>query len=119
MNIADKYNHGAPKFKHQLPEKAPFKSLKELYNGENGKNTYRVYGVFLNRKGKFGDSPVAISEDFYINLPAFLCMDVKEMLCDNECIDAMNKGKIGFEIYRYTPKDFPNKECYSVRWVDL
>lgn len=119
MSFADKYNHSSPKFNHELPEDAPFKSLKELYNGEKGENKYTVYGLYINKKGKYGDAPVAISEDFLINLPSHLCDTVTEMLQDKELIDAINGGKFGLEVYEYTPKEIKNKTCYSVRWFDM
>lgn len=118
MSFVDKYNHTAPTFKHELPEGAPFKSLKDLYNGEKGENTYVVYGLYINKKGKFGDAPVAISEDFLINLPSHLCDTVTEMLHDDELIEAINAGKFGLVVYAYTPKKY-KKTCYSVKWVDL
>lgn len=118
MGFAEKYNHNTPTFIHELPDDAPFMSLKDLYNGENGDNTYFVYGLYINKKGKFGDAPVAISEDFSINLPSHLCDTVTEMLDDKELIEAINAGEFGLEVYEYTPKDY-KKTCYSVRWVDL
>lgn len=118
MSLADKYNHTTPTFNHELPDGAPFKSLKDLYNGEKGENTYVVYGLYINKKGKFGDAPVAISEDFSINLPSHLCDTVTEMLKDKELVEAINAGKFGLEVYAYTPKEY-KKTCYSVKWVDL
>ena len=119
MSLADKYNHTAPTFTHQLPDNAPFKSLKELYNGEKGENKYIVRGIYINKKGKYGDAPVAISEDFSINLPSHLCDTVTDMLKDGELIEAINAGKFGLEVYEYTPKGYKDKTCYSVRWVDM
>lgn len=118
MSLADKYNRTAPTFTHQLSDNAPFKPLKELYNGENGENKYIVRGLYINKKGKYGDAPVAISEGFSINLPSHLCDTVTEMLQDKELVEAINAGKFGLEVYEYTPKDY-KKTCYSVKWVDL
>ena len=118
MSLADKYNHTAPTFTHQLPDNTPFKSLKELYNGEKGENKYIVRGLYINKKGKYGDAPVAISEDFSINLPSHLCDTVTEMLQDKELVEAINAGKFGLEVYSYVPKGY-KKTCYSVKWVDL
>lgn len=118
MSLADKYNHTTPTFTHQLPDNAPFKSLKDLYNGEKGENTYVVYGLYINKKSKFGDAPVAISEDFSINLPPHLCDTVTEMLKDNELVEAINAGKFGLKVYEYIPREY-TKNCYSVEWVDL
>lgn len=118
MSLADKYNHTTPTFTYQLPDNAPFKSLKELYNGEKGENKYIVRGLYINKKGKYDDAPVAISEDFSINLPSHLCNTVTEMLQDKELVEAINAGKIGLEVYSYVPKGY-NYTCYSVKWVDL
>ena len=118
MSFADNYNHAVTTFTHQLPDNAPFKSLKDLYNGEKGENTYTVYGLYINKKGKFGNAPVAISEDFSINLPSHLCDTVTEMLKDKELVEAINAGKFGLKVYAYIPRDY-NKSCYSVKWVDL
>lgn len=118
MSLADKYNHTTPTFNHELPDNAPFMSLKDLYNGENDENTYVVYGLYINTKGKFGEAPVAISEDFSINLPSFLCDTVREMLLDKELIEEINAGEFGLKVYEYTSKNY-KKTCYSVKWVDL
>lgn len=118
MSLADKYNHTTPTFTYQLPDNAPFKSLKDLYNGEKGENKYIVRGLYINKRGKYGDAPVAISEDFSINLPSHLCDAVTEMICDRELVEAINAGKFGLEVYEYIPKEY-KKTCYSVKWVDL
>lgn len=118
MSFAEKYNHTTPTFNHELPDGAPFESLKDLYNGEKGENTYVVYGLYINKKSKFGDAPVAVSDYFSINLPSHLCDKVTEMLHDEGLIEAINAGKFGLEVYTYKPKEY-NKICYSVRWVDL
>ena len=117
--FTEKYNHSAPKFTYELPEGAPFESLKGLYNGENNDNKYVVLGLYINKKSKFGDAPVAVSEGMLINLPSFMVDTVNEMLEDSELIDAINRRKLGLEVYEYSPKDFPNKKCYSCRWIDM
>lgn len=116
--LTDKYNHSTPKFRHQLPEGAPFHNLKSLYNGEKGSNKYVVLGLYINKKSKYGDAPVAISEDFSINLPSFMVDTVNEMIADPEMVDAINAGEVGLEVYEYTPKNQTNT-CYSCRWVDM
>ena len=118
MRLAEKYNHTTATFTHQLPDGAPFKSLKELYNGEKGENKYIVRGLYINKKSKYGDAPVAISDDFSINLPSHLCDTVTEMLHDKELVEAINAGKFGLEVYMYVPSGYKNT-CYSVKWVDL
>ena len=36
----------------------------------------------------------------------------------HDAIKAINEGRVGVTIYKYTQKRF-NKVCYNVRWVDL
>lgn len=114
--FADKYNKSFAKFNFEPAEDFKFKSLKDLYNGAKGKNTYIVLGLYINRKSKYGDAPVIVSEDCYINLPKHLLDTVKSMLEDPELVQAVNERKFGIEVYEYETN---GKTCYSVNWVDM
>lgn len=103
-------------------------TLEELYNEaleeaggdiEAANNyEYTICGVYINTKGNFDPAPVIALEDRYVNLPAHLTNTCENMLHDPQCIKAINEGRCGFSIYKYTQKRY-NKECYSVRWCDL
>lgn len=96
-------------------------SLEEIYDevlsgDENA--ALEIKGVYINTKGKFDDSPVLAIEDRYVNLPSFLTSACRAMIEDEACVKAINEGKCGFTVYKYHQKRF-NKDCYSVKWVDL
>lgn len=88
----------------------------EIAAAEN--EVYPVLGLYINTKGNFDDAPVVATDDCYVNLPAHLCETVREILRDPRAIKAINDGKVGFAIYSYTQRRF-NKECFSIRWVDM
>lgn len=114
--FADKYNKTFAEFEFEPGEDFPFCSLKNLYNGKKGDNKYIVLGMYINKKSKFGDAPVIVSEECFINLPKHLLDTVKEMLEDKELVAAINKREFGIEVYEYETN---GKTCYSVNWVDM
>lgn len=117
MSIASKYNHGV-RFDYIIPANTPFIGLASLYS-ESGQGTvYTLHGLYINRKSKYGDAPVAIIDGYLVNLPKHLLDTVKTMLQDDEFIDSVNAEKVGFTIYTYTVKN-SNDLRYSVNWVDL
>lgn len=117
MSIASKYNHGT-RFDYIIPANTPFIGLGSLYaDGEQG-TVYTLHGLYINHKSKFGDAPVAITDDYLVNLPKHLLDTVKSMLQDDEFIEAVNAEKVGFMIYTYTVKN-SNDLRYSVNWVDM
>lgn len=123
MSIATKYNHGAI-YNYVMPEGAEFRGLEDLYK-EHGPNTiFPVYGFFVNRKGMYGDNPVALSNGFFISLPEHLLKDVQEIMADSEATEQINGGGLGLQIRSYE-KEIQGKGgrtskrvCYSVTWVD-
>ena len=91
--------------------------LKTLYDTDPNK-VYKVLGFFTNTKGKFGTEPVAIVDDFLVNLPRHLLDTVQQMLDDNEVIEYIKAGHVGFTIYQYHSNSY-NKDAYSVTWLDI
>ena len=113
-NILNKYNKGNL-FTHQTNGNETYITLKELYQ-ETGKQPMKVLNFFINKKSKFGDYPIAVTELFLVNLPKHLLDTVQEMMQDEEIASLANSGKLGFTIYQYTGK---NGDGYSVNWVEL
>lgn len=109
--VAEKYNKGA-RFTYKVPENAPYKKLEEVRN--EGVITLR--GLYINHKSQYGEAPVAMADGCYVNLPKHLTDTVKDMCRDSEVVDAINAGKVGFEVYDYVNN---GKTCYSVNWKDL
>lgn len=114
--FTDKYNKTFTKFDFEPSDNFQFHSLKDMYNGKKGNNNYIVLGIYINRRSKFGDAPVIVSEDCYINLPKHLLDTVKEMLGDEELVKAINNREFGIEVYEYETN---GKTCYSVNWIDM
>ena len=44
--------------------------------------------------------------------------DCKSILQDKTAIADINRGVVGFKIYKYVQKKY-NRECYSIEWVDV
>lgn len=111
MGIANKYNRGN-KFDVDTTG-FEYVKLTELKVGE----TYRLCGFYINQKGEYGASPVAILEDRFVNLPKHLLEVVRDMLIDDETIEAIRAGKFGFVPREYVDKK--DKKRVSVEWCDL
>lgn len=114
MGIASKYNKGR-KFDFEIPKDFEYASLHDLYN-QNGKDfVYDVRAMYINKKSKFGESPVIATSNELVNLPKHLTDTVKEMLIDDDCVNAINNHVFGFTIYPY---ESGTNVYYSVNWVD-
>jgi hypothetical protein len=81
-------------------------------------SVFVIRGVYINRKSLYEPAPVVALDDTYVNLPSHLLPACEEMLHDRQAIDAINEGRCGFRIEKYTQKRY-NRECYSVEWVDI
>lgn len=78
---------------------------------------YPLRGVFFTNGGRYGESPVIISDDFLLNAPKH-CSDVLHQLAeDTEAVEAINGGKVGFSLYEY--ESGYKTTCRGVRLVDL
>lgn len=116
-NIADKYNKGVKKFDFTNEENAPYFSMEELYKGDIVR-PLELKGVYINSNSKFGEQAVAVFNGFYVNLPKHTVETVKEMLIDEEFVQAVNAGNVYVDVEKYYSKKY-NKDCYSPIWVDV
>ena len=102
-----------------------YKKLEELWNensdivGEEEVCTkvFPVCGLYLNKKSMYDPQPVVATDECYVNLPANMFDSALEILSDPRAINAINAGKVGFQIDKYYQKRY-EKYCYSVIWVD-
>lgn len=125
MGVVSKFNHSNP-FSNIVTDGFNYIDLPDVENHTQGK-PYVIDGLYVQNKGKFGAEPVAINTDDHvlINLPHFLVDDVKEMLTDQEVIDAIKAKKVGIQVTHYT-NEYSKKDSNgnlisfcSVEWVDL
>ena len=115
MSYATKFNKGS-KFTFKPADDPQYVSLEVLYN-KNPEQVHDVRALYINTKSRFGDAPcVAIDPIIIVNLPNHLLETVKEMISDDECVDAINNNEVKFKIYSYKDKTF-NKTCYGVEWL--
>lgn len=93
-----------------------YRTLEEIYIDEE--TVYPVCGVYINNKSLYEPAPVIATDECYVNIPSHMLENCREMLKDEEAINAINEGFVGFTIYKYHQEKY-NKDCYSVRWVDI
>lgn len=88
-----------------------YKKLSELETG----TIYPLRGIYINKKSKFGDSPVLITDTFFVNAPAYMLDTCNEILSDEGCISEINSGGVGFHTYSYHNEKF-NKDCFGIEF---
>lgn len=116
MSIASKYNKGSA-FTYQAPKDTPFTTLESLYKADGEGTVYPVHSLYINTKSRYGDSPVAITDGYFVNLPRHMLDTVKEMMVDGDFVAAVNSGNVGFTVRPYV-RNGDNKPLYSVTWID-
>lgn len=115
MSVFKQYNQGSP-FEFETPEDFEYKNLIDLYAPEID-NTFKINAIFINTKSKFGDSPVVATDNELINLPMHLTQACKDMMRDNDVVQAVNNGSAGIEIYEYNSKKWGIN--YSVNFKEI
>lgn len=94
--------------------------LSAIFNDkkEGGKDViHGIDGMFVH-KSELGDSPVIIDakEKRLVNLPSHTAETVREILADEDAVETIKAGKVGYTIYEY---ESHGKKCYSITFVDL
>ena len=113
-----RFNKGVVKFTFKAGEDFKYRTLKELYK-ENGQDkVYKVKGLYINTKSKFGNAPVAVTDELYVNLPKHLLETIEDIRKDEKLVEDINNDLVGFTIYEYHNEDYNNKG-YSINWVEL
>ena len=97
-----------------------YTKLADIFNSENegGKDViHNINGLYVH-KSQLGDSPVIIDEKNkrLVNLPTHTAETVREILADDEAVQTIKDGKVGYTIYEY---ESHGKKCYSISFVDL
>lgn len=97
-----------------------YTKLADIFKSENegGKDVvHKINGLYVH-KSKLGDSPVIIDEENkrLVNLPSHTAETVREILADDEAVQTIKEGKVGYTIYEY---ESHGNKCYSISFVDL
>lgn len=97
-----------------------YKSLADLFN-DNGKDAvYTVRALYINDKGKYGDSAVCATDrdgGYFINLPRHIIDTVKVILANKQAIDAINNSECCLKIRPYYSTKY-KKDCYGVEFLN-
>lgn len=117
MGIANKYNK-AKMFTFTIPSEYSYHTLSELYSKNGKEKVYLIKALYVNKKSRYGDAPIVATDECLVNLPSHLLDVVKQMMNDDEVVDAVTENKLGFTIYQY--ENNQKKElCFSVNWNDI
>lgn len=121
MSFGNKYGRKSVTWKVNTQGRKYFK-LSELFDHHEAGHTYIMDCMYINDKSQYGDAPVCGVADargsYMVNLPKHLLQDVRDMLQDQEAIEAIQLGRAGFRIRVYQPKG-SNRNCFTVDWVDV
>lgn len=117
MNLQDKLNqlNKVQLFDFEAPEHFEYRTLADLAG--QGKTEHQLKALFINTKSRFGDSPVAVTNESYVNLPNHLLDTVRNLMADDEIVYAINQGAIGFKIREYTSKQWGRN--YTVEFIQI
>ena len=116
FNLSNDLNRGIKRFDYEMNEKHEYKTLEELYKADSEK-VYVVRMFFTNKKSKFGDNEVVVTDDYIINLPKHLTEIVADIMANEEHFKSIENGKFAFNIYEYEyTQGKQTKDAYSVNW---
>ena len=83
---------------------------------------YRIDALFIDRKGRYEDAPVAVVtidyDQFMLNMSAHMTEEVEKILADSADIKDIKSGKVGIRLRPYHQKKF-NRDCFGQEFVDI
>lgn len=93
-------------------------SLEELYEANGADKVYRLRALYINTRSDFApETPVALINNYYVNIPVHQLQEVKAIMNDALAVKAVNNKKAGFKIESYRKEKY-NKTCYRVVWCN-
>ena len=116
MSFAKRFNTAKTRFEYQAPDNTPFFKPAELVAKNGIDKVYTLKACYVNKKGLYGNEPVLITEDCFINAPAHIAEVVEQVVKDENSIKLVNLNKVGFKFYEYENK---YGQQFGIEWVDL
>ena len=115
-NFTKKYGKN---FVFDIDFEKDYVGLKDLYK-EDRNAVHVIKGLYINTKGMYGDAPVFETVEYLVNIPSHMTETCKDILSDEEAIEEINSGKVGFSVRQYE-KDVKGKKrvCYTVEFEEL
>lgn len=122
MSFSSKYNR--KKLFNVSTKGAEFHKIPEYVAHVGCGNVHPVLAFMISRKGRYGASCSLFTDisgavpGFWLNMPNSMVDTVAAILDDEEAVQAVNEGKVGFTVRPYH-SDRYNKDCYAIDFVDL
>lgn len=116
-NLLGQFNSNR-RFTFEATDDMPYTSLAELYATHGADAVFPLRALYINKKSKYGDAPVAITDFAFVNLPKHLLSTVDDMINDREVVKAINDGHAAFQVIQYVPRNYPDRMAYTVNWLD-
>lgn len=102
MTFAKKHNTSGYKFSFEIPENFEYYDLKQLAKKYKTLDKhYRINAVYINRKGKYGNQAVLVTDNELVNAPLHMTETFTDILSDSDSIGMIESGVAGFKIYTY------------------
>ena len=111
----EKFNRGL-RFNPINTEGYEYRKLEELYKEYGKEMEYPIRALYVNET-KFGESAVAATDGFFINLPSHTVNDVREIIEDDELVQMINDGCVSISIYEYYSSKY-NGTFYGIKWIE-
>ncbi len=116
MSFAKLHNTAVANFNFETPAHFTYQKPIDLVQENGIENVYKVNAIYINKKGKYGDEPVVITDECIVNAPSHLVDTVKNILLDDHSVQLINDGKVGFKFYEYKNS---KGDQIGLTWVDL
>ena len=115
-NFTKKYGKN---FVFDIDFEKDYVSLKDLYE-KDSKALYPIKGLYISTKGLYDDSPVFETDEYLVNIPSHMTETCEDILRDEEAIEDIKTGKVGFTIRQYEKNvKGKNRVCYTINFKDL
>lgn len=111
----NKFNKGS-QFTPINTEGYEYKKPDELFETYGEDTTYPIRALYVNDT-KFGESAVATTDGYFINLPTHIVNDVKEIIADENLVNMINEGRVSISLYEYFSSKYKGT-FYGVKWVE-
>lgn len=111
----ERFNRGL-KFNPINTEGYEYRKPAELYKEYGADVEYPVRALYVN-KTKYGESAIAVTDGYFINLPSHVVNDVKEIIEDEELVQMINEGRVSIAIYEYYSHKYEGV-FYGIRWIE-
>lgn len=115
-NFKSLNKHSDRKFNYDETQHRDFTTLSKLYEENGAGQVYTVYGVWINKRDKYGERPEVVLRDYILDAPRSTVDLWKNVLNDEQAIKSINDGECKFTIDKfYSERYF--KDIYVFNFI--